>query len=144
MQGKTMSVKSSLTSKVTIIVVAIVSAFIIPFSIAYAAYSQVANKYLGLSTNAHFYLGLNGFNAKELMGQAGTWTFGNQPASIATVGMLNVVPILFLAAVVIIALNMALAGNLDLKTVVWMAIFVFVGFVLLIVVNGGLRLIGVF
>jgi len=127
-----------------IILMAIVSALLIPVEVVFAAYSQVANKYMGLGTNAHFYMGLNGFNANYFMGQAGNWNFGQQSYAISSVGLLNIVPLLFIAAIVIIALNMAMAGHLDLKSLVWMAVFIFIGFALLIVINGGLRLIGVF
>jgi len=128
-----------------IILMAIVSALLIPVEVVFAAYSQVANKYMGLGTNAHFYMGLNGFNANYFMGQAGNWNFGsNQTYAISDVGLLNLVPILFMAAIVIIALNLAFAGKLDLKAMVWLAVFIIIGFVLLIVLNNGLRLIGVF
>jgi hypothetical protein len=99
---------------------------------------------MGLATNAHFYMGLNGFNAHFFMGQLGAWNFPNPSHGTSSVGLLNLIPIIFLAAIIFITLSMALSGKLNLKEMVWMALLVIIGFVLLIVINNGLRLIGVF
>lgn len=143
--GNTLTRKPNYFYRPLIILTAIVLAFLIPFTTVSAASAWGGNIYMGLATNAHFYMGLSGFNAQYFMGQSGLLNFGGQQAyATSSVGLLNLVPVLFIAAIVIIALNMAFTSKLDLKAIVWMAIFIIIGFVLLIVLNNGLRLIGVF
>jgi hypothetical protein len=139
----TLAIKHSLNRNVLIALLITVVISFIPVSVVLASgFPQYI--LMGMSTNAHLYVGMNGVNDHFYMQQFGSWIFGNQSVAVSTVNILNFVPVLFIAAIIIIAINMAMTSKLDLKALVWMAVFIFIGFALLIVINGGLRLIGVF
>ena len=55
--GNTLTRKPNYFYRPLIIFTAIVSAFLIPFTIVSAASAWGGNIYMGLATNAHFYMG---------------------------------------------------------------------------------------